>query len=302
MASLKAIGTSPEKGPGPILTRDLLEYAANLQKSALAEELLMGSPYAPPCNVDLLPLPLPQRDLLKRIAPVWTKMKSKSEGLNIFICASNMKVGLMTAEALAESCGMRVRKFPLKQLLGSSVAEDDKLTDPITQRKMTPLDYAFAGTVGEACMTLFSDDEGEFETVLRLNKDSDASKDILLSNFIAKLRGHNGFTCTVSPVVHLKKIPVEFHLSLILEYPPAETQVREWENHFGKGSVSDEDLVKLVERYPMHVSEIDEIAQRAWISAFMRKAKGKIDLSDVYETIVQYRFPNDTPLLFGEKP
>ena len=230
------------------------------------------------CNVDLLPLPLRQRDLLKRIAPVWTKMKSKSEGLNIFICASNMKVGLMTAEALAESCGMRVRKFPLKQLLGSSVAEDDKRDRPNYPKKMSPLDYAFAGTVGEACMTLFSDDEGEFETVLG------SIKIPMLPKISSCLTSSQNFAAIMalpvpyrggSPEKNTFRVSSESHPG----YPPAETQVREWENHFGKGSVSDEDLVKLVERYPMHVAEIDEIAQRAWISAFMRKAKGKIDLS-----------------------
>lgn len=300
LASMKAI--RGKNGAGPALTRDQLEYAANLQKSALAEKLLMGSPYAPSGNIDRLPLRPVQKDQLKRIVQVWTSSKLKSEGLNIFICTSNVKVGLMTAEALAEACGIRVRKFPLKKLLGSSVAEDDKLIDPITQRKMTPLDYAFAGTVGEACMTLFSDDEGEFETALRLNKDSDTSKDLLLSKFIEKLRGHNGFTCTVSQAVHLKKLPVEFHLNLFLEHPPEETQVRGWENHFGKGAISDEDLVKLVERYPMHLPEIDELAHRAWIRAFMRKGRDEITLSDVCETIAQYRFSNDAPALFGGRP
>jgi hypothetical protein len=288
-------------GAGPTLNRDPLEYAANLQKSALTEELIMGSPYAPAGSIDCLPLRPRQKDLLKRIVPIWTNEKSKSEGLNIFICTSNMKVGLMTAEALAEACGIRVRKFPLKKLLGSSVAEDDKLIDPITQRKMTPFDYAFAGTVGEACMTLFSDDEGEFDAALKLNKNSDTSKDLFLSKFITKLRDHDGFTCTVSPAVHLKKLPVEFHLNLILEHPPEEMQICGWETHLGNGSHSDEELVKLVERHPMHIAEIDQIAQRARIRSFVRGGKDEVTLSDIYEVIAEYHTQNDAPLLFGRK-
>jgi hypothetical protein len=314
LASMKAIRTWAGPAPGldpvdpgdkngvaPLLTRELLEYAANLQKSALAEELSLGSPYAPSRTIERLPLPARQREKLKRIAPVWTKVKSEKEGLNVFMRTSNMKVGLMTAEALARACGMKVREFPLKKLLGAGATEEDKVIDPISQKKMSPLEYAFAETVGEACMTLFRDDEGEFDAAIKSDKDSDMLQDLFLSSFIAKLRGHNGFTCTVSPAVHLKKLPFEFHLDFVLEYPPEETQIREWENHLGKGTVSDDDLVGLVERHPMHVAEIGEIAHRAWIRAYMGKGKGEIELADVNETIVQYRFSSDAPLLFGEK-
>ncbi|MGC8491919.1 MAG: ATP-binding protein [Syntrophobacteraceae bacterium] len=282
----------------PVLTREMLEYAADLQKSSLTEELVTGSPYSPSARIDSLPLRRKQREELARIAPAWAEQKSRGKGLHLLVCSSSLSVGLLAADALANECRLKVRKFPLSCLLAVP-SEEDRIVDPVTQRELTPLEYAFTRAPGETYMTLFADDESMLD--LSPGKNRQAGEDLFFSRFFAKLRAHNGLTCTVCPTARMSRLPAEFDLGFFLQPPSEEMQIRQWEARLGENSHSDEDLIELVERHPMHPAEMDEIVKRAWICAFMRKGKGEIDLSDVYETIARCRCSKDVPLLFGGK-
>lgn len=292
-----AINNARPKGSvRPVLTRDLLEYTSNLQNSSLEENNGLCVQYSPIQQIDALPLWNNQKEDLKSIARVWAELKKEGKGLNILISCSDLDIGVAAVDALARECRLQVRRFELKNVLGPVLA-DDKLRDPVTQREVTPLTYSFTNTIGDGSMRLFLDTDAALEPAL--SKAHEKANENALSAFLFKMRDCDGLTCVVSRDLEIGRLPTEFHLQLALRYPPEELQIRKWEFHIGKGSLPDDELVRLVEQHPMHATEIDLIAARAGILAMLRRKEKRPTISEVVEAIGRYRLKRSIPLLFG---
>ena len=67
-------------------------------------------------------------------------------------------------------------------------------------------------------------------------------------------------------------LPTEFNLMINLDHPSEEFQMKHWEQLLGNMTTDCErDMMRIVEEYPMHVSEIDYIARQAGILATIRR-------------------------------
>ena len=120
--------------------------------------------------------------------------------------------------------------------------------------------------------------------------------------FLNKLREYRGLCCLVMHKCPEANIPLEFHSHFKLEYPPEEMQIEHWGSNLSPNSPNnDNDVVELVERYPMHIAEIDCILHRASIQSLIEGTSNQPSLEIVKSAIERYRGQNGIPLLFGNK-
>jgi len=282
----------------PLLTATLLHSAAEKQAATLADESSLCRMYSPTMAINSLPLRSRQRAEFKNLATVWKSLNSRQLGLSLLVSCSDISAGVQVVEGLANVCGLKVRSFDYRRVI--SLMDCDRVIDPVTQRKILPMDYAFSPTACDASLTLFIDHDGFMQQ--KLDGKKDVSLDLLMRDLVARLRNHNGLFCMVTKDIKRNQVPQEFNLHIDLEHPPEERQIRQWEELLGKGSVADNDLVKLVETYPMHITQIDVIARQAEIqSAINGDITGKPSFADIYDVIDRYRRVQLRPILFGGK-
>ncbi len=294
---LLAMTRSPRREDGKIcVTREQLVRAVDLQQPVPSDEERICERYAAPQGTiaDLF-LRNRERDGLQGAARAWKQLKGEGFGLTVLISTPFFGTGQLAAKALARECGLEVRSFIYARLQSST--EADRLIDPLTQRKLSPMEYAFSRTLGANAMTLlmdFSGDLGRF-----LEGESDGKKNFELDDLKARLRTHTGLFCMVTHPLKPQPLPVEFNLHFKLEHPPEHVQIRRWEERLGNDGIREDELVTLVERWPMHVEEIDFVARQASIQSVIKGGAGRAGLDEVREVIGRYRSTAKSPVLFG---
>lgn len=282
----------------PLLTAALLHSAAEKQAATLADESGLCRMYSPSMTIDSLPLRSRQRAELKNLGNVWKSLDSRQIGLSLLLSSSDIAAGVQAVEGFANLCGLKVRLFDYRRVI--SLMESDKVVDPVTQRRVLPMDYAFSPANCDASLILFVDYDGFIQQ--RMDDKKDVSPKQIMRDLVARLRCHNGLFCMVTGDIKRSQVPQEFNLLLELEHPPEERQIRQWEEVLGKGRVDDDELVKLVETHPMHITEIGVIARQAEILATIKgNVACKPCLADINEVINRCKKIQSAPLLFGGK-
>jgi hypothetical protein len=176
------------------------------------------------------------------------------------------------------------------------------VVDAVSQKKVFPMDYAFAAGTGDASMILFVDYDGLAKWASdRKEKDDNPRVDPRMLNvdLLSHLRFHQGLFCIVTQMPLKGMLPAEFNLHFNLEYPPEETQLRRWEEHMDKATIDEDELIALVEQNPMHVTEIDFIARQALIQSLIQSKTGVPTIEGIRNVIAGYRPKHFVPLLFG---
>ena len=280
-----------------LLTAEKLHQAAALQTATLSDEQSICRIYAPLIELDNLPLRQRQRAELKNISNAWKSLNERQIGLSLVLSATSITTAIQAAEGVAKECNLKVRAFDYQKVI--SLSEGDKMTDPVTQRKILPFDYAFSPTACDASMTLFIDYEGLLDIMLS-GDDKEKMGDILMREMLCKLRKNRGLFCMVSKSSAKHKLPSEFNLMINLEHPSEECQMKHWESLYVEMSAQEEqNMMQIVEEYPMHLSEIDYIARQAGILATIRRMDCRPNLEELHEVISGYRSNLKVPLLFG---
>lgn len=250
----------------PLLTAALLHSAAEKQAATLADESGLCRMYSPTMPIEALPLRSRQRAEFKNLEKAWKSLDSRKLGLSLLVSSTDIAAGVHAVEGLANLCGLKVRSFDYRRVV--SLVDSDRVIDPLTQRKILPMDYAFSPAACDASLILFVDHDGYIQQ--KIDDKKDVSLDLLMRDLVARLRSHKGLFCMVTKDVKRNLVPQEFNLHIDLEHPPEERQIRQWEEVLGKGSVVDDDLVTLVETHPMHITEIGVIARQAEILATIK--------------------------------
>jgi SpoVK/Ycf46/Vps4 family AAA+-type ATPase len=285
-----------------IITRHLLEQAADLQTKQINGNNKFSKTYRPVNNIASLPLADRQCMELKNITKAFQYAQKNELGLNILISGASVETGILAADALAAECGMKVKAFRYADM--DTFEKDNELTDMASHEKIKLVDYAFSQSTEEAHLLLIVDYNGAIKW-----NDADQQKDMginlsvrtALAEFLNNLSGYRGLCCVVMHECPQTKIPVEFHAHFKLEYPPEEMQMRRWERNLAQDSVDDSNLVELVERHPMHIAEIDSIMHRSSIQALIEGKSPQPSLSTVKAVIERYRGKGNAPVLFGKK-
>lgn len=294
---LLAMTRSQRRENGRIcVTGEQLERAVELQKPTPSDVGRICVRRAPQYTFADLQVRNREKTGLQGAATVWQQLKGEGLGLTVLISTSFFSTGQCAAEALARECGLEMRIFNYSQIQSS--IEADRLVDPLTQRKLSPMEYAFSTTLGANAMTLFMDFSGDFGRSLA--QESGGKTDYELADLKARLRTHTGLFCMVTHPLKPQSLPVEFHLHFALGHSPEHVQISRWEERLGNDGICEDDLVVLVERWPMHVEEIDFVARQASIQSVINGGSGQPGLAEVREVIGRYRRTARSPVLFGE--
>ena len=278
-----------------VITRELLSHAASLQISPLAEMSRLCRTYPPAMTLEDIPLREYQKEQIRHLATAYRRLKEGGLGLSVLLGSCDIQTGINAVRALANECGLMVREFDFDKAL--SMADENRVIDPVSQKKVSPMRYAFSPGTGSASVILFVDHNREVERLLADTPDT--ARNMMLAELTSHLRTHPGLFCLVTRPPGKVRLPAEFSLRFDLEYPPEEEQIRRWEEHIGRSSV-DDDLVTLVERHPMHITEIDFLARQTMIHAIIHDGSGKPTVADIYETIERHQGKKHQPVLFGE--
>jgi hypothetical protein len=292
-----AITSAPNASEKPVLTSELLHQAASMQIATLSDEQSICRTYAPFVNLDNFPLRHRQLAELKNIANVWKSLHKRQTGLALILSATDINTAIQATEGIARECGLKVRAFDYQKVI--SLSESDRMVDPLTQRKILPLDYAFSPAACDAAITMFIDYEGQLDRMLG-GEEKENMGHILMRELLGRLRNNRGLFCMVSKATAVHNLPTEFNLMINLEHPSEEYQMKHWESLLGGMEPETErNMMQMVEEYPMHLNEIDYIARQAGILATIRRLDSKPKLLDIQEVIMGYRQKLNVPLLFG---
>ena len=299
---LAANSAEPDGKGNHIITWQLLEQAADLQTKQMIESDKFCKTYTPAKIIDNLPLAYKQRAELKNMAEAFKYAQKKGSGLNILFSGVFLETCICAIDALAAECKLKVKAFKYNDL--DTLCKDNELTDTVTHEKIKLIDYAFSQTTEEAHLLLIIDYNGAInwsDTGNQNDMDINLSVRTAVAAFLNKLREYRGICCLVMHKCPVANIPLEFHAHFKLEYPPEKMQIEHWESNLSPNSTKDNNIVELVERYPMHVAEIDCIIHRASIQSLIEGKPYQPSVETVKSVIERYRGQNNTPLLFGKK-
>jgi len=298
---LAANSAEPDDKGNHIITRQLLEQAADSQTKQMIESDKFCKTYEPTKTIDTLPMADKHKAELKNMVEAFKYAQKKGSGLNILFSDVFLETGIHAADAFAAECGLKVKSFKYSDL--DTFCKDNELKDNVTHEKIKLVEYAFSQTTEEAHLLLIVDYNGAInwsETGNKKDMESNLSVKTGVAVFLNKLHEYRGLCCLVMYKCPESNIPLEFHAHLKLEYPPEEMQIEHWECNILPNSTSNNDIIELVERYPMHIAEIDCILHRASIQSLIEGNTYKPSLKTVRSVITRYRGQNSVPLLFGK--
>ena len=298
-----ALNAAEEDETGtPVITRQMLEQAADLQTIQMAADNKHCKICKPEKRIDTLPLSDGQRNDLKNIVEAFQYSKEHKSGLNVLLSATNIETAVHAAHALAAQCGLKVKVIKFGDM--DNFDQTIRLADPVSQGKITLMDYAFSQATGEAHLLLIVDQNGVIEwreTAKHNDMVINLSARSVVTALLDRLGHYPGLCCVAMHECPNTNIPLEFHTHLKLEYPPEEMQIHQWERHLKRGAATGDDLVNLVKQYPMHIVEIDSIMHRASVQSLVEGKAHQPSLETVKTVIEKYRGKNKAPVLFGRK-
>lgn len=280
-----------------ILTQAALEHSATLQTATISDISRICEKLNQVTSLEAAPVGRSQREQLRGLAKAWDWLKNEEMGFNLLFNCNDIATGIKAACGLAAEIGMTVHAFDITKV--SSVAEDDKVMDMITQRRIYPMKAAFLNAASGRSLTLFIDYLGDVARLI--DSGYDKATNIMYSEMFHQLRQNKGLFCLVTKDLKTGNVPIEFHQMITLAYPPEELQMQNWETNLGISVLSDDALVGLVEKFPMHISEIEFISRQARVRAIM-SGRTVPEIDDVNHVITGYRGSKGTALLFGGKP
>ncbi len=281
----------------PLLTRTTLIDAAEIQSQSMMTDSHICRTYTPQPRIADLPLGEEQKRDLYGIARAYEKMKNERLGFNLLVCASDIDAGKEAVQGLALECGLKIREFFYSDIMNRD--KDDSITDPISQRKMTPLEYAFSERSGNHVMTVILDYGGLFR-----NSVEDETSEFGFRKpwwLTMEMKFNKNMFCMVTLPMKSHTIPVEFNLILELEYPSEDMQVLCWKRSLTEHKLNDDELRIIIKQYPMHLSEITFIGRQVSLRSIVQSKADRPAWMNIKEVISQYRKKQNVPLLFGNR-
>jgi len=273
------------------LNREDLERAASYQSGSIfgAKDICrLYSPGKPPSATGLH-----SRDL-DAIGTAYEKLEKLKKGLKVLISTTDTATGVEAAEEVARRCGMMVRSFQLEDLFNDRMNE---IQDPITRKEVTLLDYAFSLQTGYRSSLLVIDRYGLLANHIKKSRKEHSP---VLQAFFDRLKNFRGLCCLISGPIK-QCIPLEFDHHIVIKYPSEEHQIRRWGEHLRDEGFTEKKIMDIVERYPMHISEIDFVAERAVTRSILKRGESLVSMEILLEVIGECRKDGSVPLLFGSR-
>lgn len=280
---------------GGVLTQSALEQAATLQTTTISDLSRLREKVPQVSSLDDLPLGSRQRDQVRGLAKAWEWLRREEMGFNLLFNCKDVDTGIEAACGLAAEIGMTVNAYDITRI--SSLAENDKILDMVTQKRIFPMNAVFDQLQEGRAMTLLIDYYGEISGIIKSGYEK--SVNVFHFELFYNLRHNDGLFCLVTKGLQDDSIiPVEFHQMITLTHTAEDLQIECWKDCLGEGTLDDEQLIFLASQHPMYLSEIELIARQARVRAIMDGRQHPC-LRDVTAIIANYRGNRKASLLFG---
>ncbi len=291
---LMAISNKSNNGQHEKITLSMedIDKAAAYQQESMYAQKGIEKCYTPQTILEYLPLKAHVKKDLKALGALIGSLTGSGTGLKVMIGSSDTQTGVECVEALAHLCGYKIRSVPYNRIFFSI----GLIRDPLTQREISMVDYAFKPHIGHRAITLITDYGGLFKYVVSNPMEQFDEKQYFFWN---RLRSFEGILFFVTKPFGKHSIPVEFDHYIEIKHPPEELQIRHWEKHLQKGGVPDSEIITLVERNQMHLHEIDFTARQATIISYTKGRDGLLTLDHIQEAITRARSKKEAKVLFG---
>ncbi|MCP4749560.1 MAG: ATP-binding protein [Proteobacteria bacterium] len=292
---LMAINEAGSDGGGDRirLSKRDIEASADRQAEHLFHTGEFGKVYKPSVDVGALPLSPGDTATLENLSVCTKRIDSEETGCFMLLTAGNVAAGIEAAEGIASASGLRVRRFVIEEVFAGP--KEEELINPLTHAEMDPLDYVFGVFTGHRSMTLIVDHHGMLEKFLSEKDAHDAE----FFGFFNRIRSTSGIVYYTCPTMKNCELPPEVTKIVQLGYPTKEMQIGRWSVHFQGFSRKEDRLAEIVDKYPLHIRDIDHFARLAKWSAIIEDGDDSRAVSHIEKAIGQNRM--STPVLFGSK-
>jgi len=283
-----------EDGGKLVLRAGNLERAAQVQTRHLFQTSKFEEVVQPTVGLNQLPVGPSDRRALANLVECVRGRTRQETGACIVLTSPCLATAVKAVEAVAGACSVQVRKFCLEDVLAGKV--EDTCIDPVTQERIyDPLELVFRAASGQRSLTLIVDETGmAFET-----REPAQGKTPSSSRLLKRLGSCNQVCFLVCREFKAAAMPREVDLVVHLAYPPEEAQITRWESVLNGAACDENALIGIVERYPMHLAQIDQCAERARMLSTLKHGDETRAAAYIERTIKQYR--NGAPILFGTK-
>ena len=292
MASTRALNVSSH---APVITRAILDEILEVQTTKAFERSGVCTVWEPSPDQAYFTLADTDKEEIKRAAKVYERLQKEGLGLSVVISAGDMETGRVAAALLASEVNLAVRDFDYTKFISRN--KDDELRSPVTLEKVSTMRYAFSLAEEGGYITLVCDYDGAFDAALDKEVKDSKDRSILLADLQSELRYHRGLFIIISKSVK-NRLPQEFNIQITLKHPGQEQQLVKWRSEIGAG-IQPEEIVAIVNDYPLHLKEIEYIARQAKILSVLDNGGDLLSLKHIKLALEYHYGRRSTPLLFG---
>ena len=226
-----------------------LTEAADYQAMHLFQNNDFGKIYTTQKRISDLPLGLRDKKEIYNIARYYQNLQHKRVGGYILITSDHIETGINTVSAIASESGIVNRAFTMREVLFQSTEKE--LIDPLTQKRIDPIDYIFKTSIGFRSITTLIDHDRIFEqNLLKMEEENTESLGL-----IEKARNSDNIVFIVCSPYSNIKLPPEINFVVNIHYPSEDMQISHWMKNLKEYKLNENETVHLVEKYPMHIRE-----------------------------------------------
>ena len=284
--------TDSNNGKDLTLSQEDLEKAAEYQAENLLVKPGCGKTYKPSKKAGDLPLGSKDRGAVQNLAKCTGTLVKKGSGARIVLTADDIQTGIDVVDSIGASCGLYVRRVDVEELSRGTGERDRE--NLFRSEKFLPLDFMTMGP-GPRFIICLVDRNGHIEDIFTKHASGEDESQELLSS----LRSSEEVIYIVTRPFKSQFLPQEITLFMNISPPPEEIQLNRWQKVLNGCVYDEKDLVDLVERYPMHIREIDSLAHKARLSSLLHTGDESQAFQQIERVIRQHR--SSTPVLFGTR-
>jgi AAA+ superfamily predicted ATPase len=289
-------GIHQKGGPSILLTKEELEETADWQTTRMLEAKGIEKIYQPQVRLDEIPIRSQEKKWFQKLISLYKKTTGeKNSGFSFVVGSSDIQTGISCIEGVAAACRLRVKRFSFSNVV-SKEDQNSFFGGRSRRREISILEYAFKFSPGQGNLLLFTDQNGDFGKLLEKKQENE---NLDLAKFLNQLRSFPGIFFLVTKPILRGNLPIEFHHYIELKPPIENIQLRQWEAHLKGNGYNQEELLDLIERHPLHLREIDNVAQLAQINGLLQEDGASLGMKQIYKVIQRLKGKTETPILFG---
>lgn len=279
-----------------LLTNEMIEKAAARQAVSMLDHQGSGKIYQPKNRLRNIALTERDRNVFQQLVEIYQRDEKDTIKMAVVIGSSDTQIGVDCVDAVAHDCNLKVKRFPFSSIIFGH--EAPMMAGGFPPREIGPIDQVFKPCLGQKAVTLVVDNDSLFEKFLARDQDKSIKE---LTLFVEKLRDFQGFFFLVTgPLKEIALLPAEIHYFEI-KHAPEEIQIRRWQEHFKWNGLSKNALNDLVERYPMHLREIDFTARELKIRETLNGDDKPITPERLTERIGRFKKRKEKLGFLGER-